>query len=136
MADGPDHALPVRVYYEDTDSGGIVYYANYLKFAERGRTEYLRELGFGHRELLASRGIGFAVRRCVVDYRKPAVLDDALTVETRLTDVRGARFDMSQSVLRNDTILCDLAVTLACIDGNGRPVRLPDDLREALTANE
>lgn len=136
MADAPLHSLPLRVYYEDTDSGGIVYYANYLKFAERGRTEFLRDLGFGHQELLKGRGIGFAVRRCVVEYRKPAVLDDALTVETRLTDIRGARFEMSQSVLRNATILCDLAVTLACIDGSGRPVRLPDDLRDALSVKD
>ena len=65
------HVTDIRVYYEDTDAGGIVYYANYLKFAERGRTEFLRDLGFGHRDLQASDGVGFVVRRCVVDYRKP-----------------------------------------------------------------
>jgi acyl-CoA thioester hydrolase len=133
MSKAFEHAMPVRVYYEDTDAAGIVYYANYLKFAERGRTEALRDLGFDHREMLRRDGVGFAVRRCVADYRKPARLDDLLTVRTTVTEVRGARFEMAQTVLRNDTILCDLAVTLVCLDEAGRPVRLPRALREIMT---
>ena len=126
------HVTDIRVYYEDTDAGGIVYYANYLKFAERGRTEFLRDLGFGHRDLQASDGLGFVVRRCVVDYRKPAKLDDALSVESDLLAVSGARFEMAQRVLRNATILCELTVTLGCVDASGRPVRLPQSVRAAL----
>jgi acyl-CoA thioester hydrolase len=126
------HKTEIRVYYEDTDAGGIVYYANYLKFAERGRTEFLRDMGFGHRDLQASDGVGFVVRRCVVDYLQPAKLDDALTVESDLLAVSGARFEMAQRVLRNATILCELTVTLGCVDGNGRPVRLPQPVRSSL----
>lgn len=129
---GGVHRTPIRVYYEDTDSGGIVYYANYLKFAERGRTEYLRDIGFDHRVLLRQFGLGFVVRRCTIDYRVPAVLDDALVVETVLQDIAGARFEMAQRVLRNATILCELAVTLGCVNQAGRPSRLPEPVREAL----
>ncbi|MDF1748960.1 MAG: tol-pal system-associated acyl-CoA thioesterase [Alphaproteobacteria bacterium] len=126
------HKTDIRVYYEDTDAGGIVYYANYLKFAERGRTEFLRDLGFGHRDLQASDGVGFVVRRCIVDYLKPAQLDDALIVESDLLGVSGARFEMAQRVLRNATILCELTVTLGCVDELGKPVRLPQSVRKAL----
>src|SRR5579862_3838279 len=76
------HSFPLRVYYEDTDAAGMVYHANYLKFAERGRSEMLRSLGFPHRKLGAEEGVGFAVRRCTVEYRAPARLEDALTVDT------------------------------------------------------
>lgn len=126
------HRTDIRVYYEDTDAGGIVYYANYLKFAERGRTEFLRALGHDHRAMRDRFGLGFVVRRCTVEYLKPALLDDALIVETRLLSVAGARFEMAQCVLRNDTILCELAVTLGCVDAVGRPVRLPGGVREGL----
>lgn len=132
-ADLPAHKTAIRVYYEDTDSGGIVYYANYLKFAERGRTEYLRDLGFDHQMMLREFGLGFVVRRCVVDYRSPALLDDALVVATELRQISGARFEMAQRVLRNATILCELAVTLGCVNREGRPSRLPEAVRDALT---
>lgn len=129
---GATHSMDIRVYYEDTDSGGIVYYANYLKFAERGRTEFLRDLGHDHRAMAQDHGLGFVVRRCLVDYLKPARLDDLLRVETRLTRVHGAKFEMAQYVLRNDTILCELAVTLGVVDASGRPSRLPPHVRQAL----
>jgi len=129
MPDLTPHETEVRVYYEDTDSGGIVYYANYLKFAERGRTEYLRAIGHDHRTVAKEHGVGFVVRRCEVDYIKPAMLDDLLTVETTVTNVSGARFSMSQRVLKNAMILCEVSVNLGCVDGAGRPSRLPSDLR-------
>ncbi len=84
------HRFPVRVYYEDTDAAGIVYYANYLKFAERGRTELMRSLGIDHTRTYADTGIVFTVRRLSVDYRLPGRLDDALTVETRITEIGAA----------------------------------------------
>ena len=93
-----EHVFPVRVYYEDTDAGGIVYHANYLKFAERARTEMLRLLGHDQFDLLAQEEIGFTVRRCEVDYLAPARLDDALEVRTRLIDVRGASLKLAQTV--------------------------------------
>ena len=127
------HRTPIRVYYEDTDSGGIVYYANYLKFAERGRTELLRSIGFDHRKMADEYGLGFVVRRCCADYRKPARLDDLLTVETSLVKLAGASAEMAQRVLINDTILCELAVTLGLVDGTGRPRRFPDPVRASLT---
>lgn len=126
------HKFGVRVYYEDTDAGGIVFYANYLKFAERGRTEFLRDLGFDHIWLQETHGLGFVVRRCESDFLRSARLDDMLTVETRLSETGGARFIMSQRVLKDATILCELVVTLGCVGVNGRPSRLPGEVRNSL----
>src|SRR5260370_29070138 len=88
------HRMPLRVYYEDTDAAGMVYHANYLKFAERGRSEMLRSLGFPHRKLGKEEGVGFAVRRAVVDYVAPARLEDALTVETTLAGICAATLQL------------------------------------------
>lgn len=135
MADGAAvHICPVRVYYEDTDAAGIVYYANYLKFAERGRTEMLREGGIGHRDLWDKHGVGFAVRNMSADYIKPAHLDDALTVHSKLLTLRGASMSAEQVVRRNDEDLVKLSVRLACIDRRGRPARLPRSVRSVLEA--
>jgi acyl-CoA thioester hydrolase len=135
MADGPTtHICPVRVYYEDTDAEGIVYYANYLKFAERGRTEMLREAGIEHRDILNKHGIAFAVRNMSADYVKPARLDDALTVHSRLLDLRGASMSAEQIVRRDDEDLVRMNVRLACIDQRGRPARMPPTLRAVLAA--
>ncbi len=123
------HRFPIRVYYEDTDALGIVYYVNYLKFAERARTEMLRLLGHGQDELLAQQGIGFTVRRCEVEYFAPARLDDALEVRTRMTQIRGASMGIAQSVWRADTELARLKLRIACVTRDGRPARLPDRLR-------
>jgi len=126
------HRLAIRVYYEDTDAGGIVYYANYLRFAERGRTEWLRELGFENSQLLAQKGIALAVRRVSAEYLRPARLDDALVVETRLTALRGASLDMVQAVRRGSEELVRMALTLACMDGEGRARRLPAEVRNEM----
>jgi acyl-CoA thioester hydrolase len=130
MREAPRHRFPIRVYYEDTDAAGLVYYANYLKFAERARTEWLRELGYRHGALGTE--AAFAVRRCVVDYRRPARLDDALIVETRLVALGGATAKLSQVVLREDQELVRLDIDLALIAPGGRPVRVPPSLRAAL----
>ena len=94
------HSFPVRVYYEDTDAGGIVYYANYLRFAERARTEALRLCGFDQSDLMSDHQMAFVVRRCNVDFLKPAMLDDLLTIETRLTDISKVSMGMRQAIMR------------------------------------
>jgi acyl-CoA thioester hydrolase len=124
----------VRVYYEDTDAAGIVYYANYLKFAERARTEMLRRLGIEHERLRAETGLGFVVRRCSIDFRQPARLDDDLVVATRLTAVGGASLEIDQDVLRDSAMLVRLASRIACLGQGGRPHRLPPALKAALTS--
>ena len=126
------HVCTIRVYYEDTDSEGIVYYANYLKFAERARTEMLRDLGFEQAVLRARHGMSFVVRRCAVDYRRPARLDDLLEVHSRILKIGGASLSARQSVRRGGEDVADLTIDLACIGANHRPVRMPADLRGAL----
>jgi len=138
IAEGPAaiaHCLELRVYYEDTDAAGMVYHANYLKFAERGRSEMLRSLGFPHRKLAAEDGVGFAVRRCSVDYLTPARLEDGLTVNTALTDIGAATLRLSQQIRRDGELLADLDILVACIGRDGRPRRLPGALRAALRAD-
>ena len=134
MAERAPHRTCLRVYWEDTDAAGIVYYANYLKFADRGRTELLRALGVGQRRMSEDRGIAFAVRRCSCEYLRPARLDDALVVETSVARAAGAAIEMRQDISRDGELLARLDVTVACIGEGGRPVRLPPDLRHALAA--
>lgn len=125
------HRFPVRVYYEDTDAGGVVYHSNYLRFAERARTELLRHLGFQQSRLMAEDGIGLVIRHCVVDFIAPARLDDQLLVASRLTALRGASLDLRQSVTRDGLELVRLQVKLACKSMSGRPARLPPSVRAA-----
>ena len=129
---GTTHSLPVRVYYEDTDAAGIVYYANYLKFAERGRTEMMRNLGFAHSEIAEATGIVFTVRRCSADYRAAARLDDALTVETRIAEIGAATLSLDQQIRRDGETIVALDVLVACVGRDGRPRRVPPGLRAAL----
>lgn len=126
------HVFPVRVYYEDTDVGGVVYYANYLKFAERARTEMLRMIGFSHSDMIQHEGLSFAVRRCEADYLKPAAFDDALEVHTGNIDMEAASLWMDQGIRRGGDELARLRIRLACIADNGRPARLPAGLKQAL----
>ena len=129
------HIFPLRVYYEDTDAGGIVYYANYLRFAEWARTEYLRSVGGDHQTLSAEDGIAFTVRQCSVDYMSPAFLDDFLEVHTRFLEVRGASLRTEQVVERKMDELARLTVRLARVGGDGRPRRMPAALRSALSSS-
>jgi acyl-CoA thioester hydrolase len=126
------HRFAIRVYYEDTDAGGIVYHSNYLKFAERARTEWLRALGYEHRRWREETGLVFVVTRCEIDYRRPAWLDDMLVVTTRILEIAGASLLAEQIVRRDAEDLARLKLTLALIDGEGRPARLPHDLRAAI----
>jgi len=126
------HRFDLRVYYEDTDLAGIVYYANYLKFIERARTEWVRGLGIDQGRLKAETGIVFAVRRVTADYLRPARFDDLLTVETRPAALSAARIVLAQDVLRAGERLFAAEVTLVALTGTGRPARLPADIRRAL----
>jgi acyl-CoA thioester hydrolase len=126
------HRFPLRVYYEDTDAAGIVYYANYLRYAERARTEMLRGTGFASSKLMAENGLALGVRRCNVDYRRPARLDDELEVETRVVRVDGASLELEQLVYRDDEVLVAMDLKLGCMTLDGKPARLPGDVRQAL----
>ena len=130
------HRLQVRVYYEDTDAAGIVYHASYLRFAERGRTEMLRSLGFGQAELRRDHGFVFAIRRCSLDFVAPARLDDLLTVETAPERLGGARLVAAQAVLLGERPLVRLKVELAVLGADDlRPRRLPAEVAGRLSQN-
>jgi acyl-CoA thioester hydrolase len=126
------HSFALRVYYEDTDLAGIVYYANYLKFIERGRTEWVRGLGVDQTRVKAEYGIVFAVRRVAADYLRPAKFDDELLVTTEVLAISGARIELRQAVLRGAERLFTADVTLVCLTDSGQPARLPPLLRAAL----
>lgn len=122
-------SIPVRVYYEDTDSGGVVYYANYLRFLERARTEWLRSLGFGQEELSREPGVVFAVRSVTIDFRKPARLDDLLEITLQVRKAARASFTVAQQVRRAGELLCEAEVRVACIDARRFvPTAIPDEI--------
>jgi acyl-CoA thioester hydrolase len=139
-APGPDsgsvgdgvHRFDLRVYWEDTDAAGIVYYANYLKFAERARTEMLRLLGFSQEAQRRQTGVVFAVRACTIEYLSPARLDDALTVESGLAGLGHASLDLAQTIWCGERKLAGLALRIACLGPTLKPARLPAELRRAL----
>jgi len=131
--DEAGHALPVRVYYEDTDFSGFVYHASYLRFMERGRTELLRGLAGDQSDLhREAKGLVFVVRRMKIDFLKPAYMDDQLVVRTTTRELRGASMTLSQDVRRGEEILVAAEVTVASVR-DGRAVRLPDSLRDLLS---
>ncbi|MBK4214799.1 tol-pal system-associated acyl-CoA thioesterase [Paracoccus caeni] len=129
------HTFPVRVYYEDTDLAGIVYYANYLKFIERGRSEWLRDIGVDQNALKDQAGVVFAVRRVEADYLRPAKFDDLLEVVTELAEAKPARIVVDQRVMRGAEMLFAARVTIACLDAKGRPVRVPASVAAAVARN-
>ncbi len=129
MSDAQNHTLPVRVYYEDTDAAGIVYHTSYLRFAERGRTEMLRDAGFAHAEIFRETGTAFAVTSLDIKFKIPAKLDDLLIVKTRITEMRSATMTMEQDIYRDDRLLTQIIVHLACIDRRGKAARLPEQVR-------
>jgi len=126
------HFFPIRIYYEDTDAAGLVYYANHLKYAERARTELLRVAGFEQERLRQETGLVFVVRHCTADYRAAARLDEDLVVETRVTRVGAATLDLAQEIRRGDIVVVALDFRIACLGHSGRPQRLPPELRAAL----
>jgi acyl-CoA thioester hydrolase len=123
------HQLAIRVYYEDTDFSGVVYHASYLRFMERGRTELIRDLGIDQNELFdGDAALAFAVRAMQIDFLRPAVMDDMLTIETQPVDMKGASMTVRQRVLRGDDVLVTAEVKVVCV-GGGRARRIPDKLR-------
>jgi len=127
---GTKFVFPIRIYYEDTDAGGVVYYANYLRFAERARTEFLRCLGFGNQqEILEKNRFAFMVRHVEADYRAPAVLDDLLTVTCETIEQTGATVTLLQQIKRNDNILVEIKVKAVYVSLEKRkPMRIPKEL--------
>lgn len=135
----PAHCFPLRVYFEDTDAGGVVYHASYLRFAERARTEYLRDLGLPHQQLIDRDGLIFVVKRVVVEYHRPARIDDSLIVATRPLTLGGASLALAQGVFRSregsEEAIASLAVDLVCVRlADMRPARIPAGLRALLPA--
>jgi acyl-CoA thioester hydrolase len=134
----PDGAAPlyrwnVRIYYEDTDTGGVVYYANYLRYFERCRTEWLRSLGFGQRELVEREGAMFVVAGARIDYLRPARLDDELCIDARIAERRASYVVFAQQAWRGTELLCQGQVKVACVDAATlRPRRLPAVLAQQL----
>ncbi|HHJ39008.1 MAG: 4-hydroxybenzoyl-CoA thioesterase [Methylothermaceae bacteria B42] len=124
---------PVRVYYEDTDAGGVVYYANYLKYFERARTEFLRELGFEQDVLRENEGVIFAVKSIQVDYIQPARFNDYLSVTAQVTAIRRASLDFQQEILKDQSPLCRASVRIVCLNAEAfRPCSIPPSLRTVL----
>jgi acyl-CoA thioester hydrolase len=134
------HTMPVRVYYEDTDFTGIVYHANYLRYMERGRTNYLRLIGADHRALFEATekeapGFAFVVRSMAIDFLKPARMDDVLEISTTPQEVKGASITLKQQCRRGDELLCEASVRVAFISqGRARPI--PKPLRIAMKADQ
>lgn len=130
----PYFDIPVRIYYEDTDAGGIVYHASYIRFTERARTELLRHHGYKSSELENDRNLLFVVRHLSADYRKSAVLDDLLTIRTSVLEMRNSSVIFRQEIMRDDIVLCSLDVTIVTIDSKKfNPVRIPQDFRDIFT---
>ena len=126
-----EHVLPIRVYYEDTDFTGVVYHGAYVRFLERGRSDFLRLAGVKHAELEAA-GFAFAVVRLEADFKKPARIDDAIEVRSRFLDLRGPRLIIGQQAARGEELLVEARVEAACIGLDGRPRRPPSAMTEAL----
>ena len=134
VIEGGEHRLPVRVYYEDTDFTGVVYHANYLRYFERGRSDFLRLRGVSHTELRSRpEPIAFVVRRMEIDFAKAARVDDALVVHTVYEDLKGARVRIRQRIERDGEIIASAGVEVACIRLDGRPVKPPRDIVAALS---
>jgi acyl-CoA thioester hydrolase len=129
------YSFPVRVYFENTDAGGVVYHAEYLKFLERARTEWLRHLGFDHQALARNHRVVFIVVSLVTDFLKPARLDDTLDVSVQLESVGKVRCIFVQEIRREDEVLVKSKITVACVTGETfRPVEIPEPLRKKMEA--
>ena len=126
---------PIRIYYEDTDAESVVYYANYLKFAERGRTEALREIGIEQEHFRKETGLIFVVRNVTMDLKAPARLDDEVTVTTTAKNIKATSLTMEQSIMRGETTLCQLDIVIVCVNEAFKPSRLPSKLVEGLTSS-
>ncbi|MDA0781195.1 MAG: tol-pal system-associated acyl-CoA thioesterase [Rickettsiales bacterium] len=124
------HEISYRIYYEDTDSGGVVYHANYLKFAERARTDFLRSIGITQSTLAKEQGILFVVRHIEMDLLKGAKLDDMLNIKTNIDKMSGASMVMNQTISAYENLLCKITVKVACVNSDIAPVRIPKEIKE------
>ena len=130
------YSFPVRVYFENTDAGGVVYHSEYLKFLERARTEWLRHLGFDHQTLARNHRAVFVVTSAAIDFTKPARLDDTVAVSVRLESLGKVRCVFVQEIRRDDEVLVSAKVTVACVAGESfKPVEIPDALRKKMEAS-
>tara|TARA_A100001011_G_scaffold97370_1_gene102467 strand:- start:195 stop:593 length:399 start_codon:yes stop_codon:yes gene_type:complete len=125
----------VKVFYEDTDAGGVVYYANYLKFFERARTEAIAEIGLSNKKLLDEFGVLIIVKSCNIDYKKPAKLEDQLEIKSIISSISNSSFKMTQKVFRDDDLLTSSEIHLVIVDKKGKPSRIPDELRKKIKIN-
>ncbi|PZP55586.1 MAG: tol-pal system-associated acyl-CoA thioesterase [Micavibrio aeruginosavorus] len=123
------HDIQCRVYYEDTDAGGVMYHANHIKFCERGRTEFLRSFELQNSDLHAENGVLFVVRHLEADYFKPARLDDLLTVKTSLKSIKNTSFMMRQEIFKGEEVLFGMDVLLVTVNTQGKPTALPDNIK-------
>ncbi len=126
------HILKVRIYFEDTDAGGIVYHSRYLNYCERARAEMLREVGIESAAMIHEHHCGFAVRRAELDFKAPAHLDDELALETRIVEMKGASAIAEHVISRGDTELVRVNIVLVCLGAGERAVRIPEAVREAI----
>jgi acyl-CoA thioester hydrolase len=135
---GRRHVLPVRVYFEDTDFSGLVYHASYVRWCERGRSDYLRLIGNEHRALIEgganAEPAAFVVRRMRLEYLKPARIDDILEIETRVVEARGATLNLAQRVMRGNTVLFEAEVLVVLVSVSGKPQRINQRIRAGLTS--
>ena len=128
------HTIDIRIYYEDTDAGGVVYHANYLKFGERARSEFLRHIGHQCSTLAKDLSTLFVIKHIEVEYIRPAFLDEALQVITTITEMKNSSFKMRHKITKHQEVVCDLYVTLVCVDTNTlKPLRIPEILRAEFT---
>jgi len=128
------HTFPVRIYFEDTDAGGIVYHSRYLNYCERARAELLRECGIESVTMMKEHHCGFAVRHVEIDFLKPAHLDEELIIESRLIEMKGASSKVSHLIRYKDDLLVDIKIVLVCMGHGERPVRIPDVIRKEMAA--
>lgn len=125
-----NHTTDIRIYYEDTDAGGVVYHANYIAYGERARAEFLRHIGHQSSDLAKDCGVTFVVKHIEIEYHKPAFLDDLLTVYTTVTSMKNSSFTMHHQIKKTGEIITDLHVVLVCVDASAlKPVRIPEILR-------
>ena len=122
----------LKVYYEDTDSGGVVYYANYLKFFERARTEAIAEIGLSNKKLLEENGILIIVKSCNIEYKRPAKLEDQLEVKSSVISISNTSFKMKQKAYRDKELITDCEIHLVIVDEKGKPIKIPDILKKKL----
>jgi acyl-CoA thioester hydrolase len=137
MSNKPLNKFSYRIYYEDTDAGGVVYYANYLKFFERARTDFLRELGINQSQLLQEQSVCFVVRKCEIEYISPAKLDDMILVDVEIVNVSATTITMNQKIHRDNKMLSSLKVEIVCVDSKiFKPRRISEETKNLIVLKE